>query len=129
MKITDWIQLALYIVALLAVTKPLGIYLCKVLDADGRTFLDPILKPIENLVYKLSGVDSRAEQDWKHYTLAMLLFSAVGLLFAYSILRLQAALPFQTLFNPQNLPALSEHLSFNTAASFTTNTNWQSYAG
>ena len=129
MKISDWLQLALFVGALLAITKPLGIYLCQVLDADGRTFLDPVLKPIENLVYKLTGVDSRAEQDWKHYTLAMLLFSAVGLLFTYAILRLQAVLPFQNLFNPQNLPGLSEHLSFNTAASFTTNTNWQSYGG
>ena len=124
MKISDWIQLALFVGVLLAITKPLGIYLCQVLDADGRTFLDPVLKPIENLVYKLTGVDSRAEQDWKHYTLAMLLFSAVGLLFTYAILRLQAVLPFENLFNPQNLPALSEHLSFNTAASFTSNTNW-----
>ena len=129
MKISDWIQLALFVGVLLAITKPLGIYLCQVLDAEGRTFLDPVLKPIENLVYKLTGVDSRAEQDWKHYTLAMLLFSAVGLLFTYAILRLQAVLPFQNLFNPQNLPGLSEHLSFNTAASFTTNTNWQSYGG
>jgi potassium-transporting ATPase potassium-binding subunit len=129
MKISDWIQLALFVGVLLAITKPLGIYLCQVLDADGRTFLDPVLKPIENLVYKLTGVDSRAEQDWKHYTLAMLLFSAVGLLFTYAILRLQAVLPFENLFNPQNLPALSEHLSFNTAASFTSNTNWQSYGG
>ena len=125
MKISDWIQLALFVGILLAITKPLGIYLCQVLDANGRTFLDPVLKPIENLVYKLTGVDSRAEQDWKHYTLAMLLFSAVGMLFTYTILRLQAVLPL----NPQGLPALSEHLSFNTAASFTTNTNWQSYGG
>jgi potassium-transporting ATPase potassium-binding subunit len=129
MKISDWLQLALFVGVLLAITKPLGIYLCQVLDADGRTFLDPVLKPIENLVYKLTGVDSRAEQDWKHYTLAMLLFSAVGLLFTYAILRLQAVLPFENLFNPQNLPALSAHLSFNTAASFTSNTNWQSYGG
>ena len=125
MNTSGWIQLALYIAALLAITKPLGIYLCKVLDADGRTFLNPVIKPIENLVYKLSGVDPRAEQDWKHYTLAMLLFSAVSMLFTYTILRLQAVLPL----NPQGLPALSEHLSFNTAASFTTNTNWQSYVG
>jgi K+-transporting ATPase ATPase A chain len=129
MKISDWIELALFVGILLAITKPMGIYLCQVLDAGGRTFLDPVLKPIENLVYKLTGVDSRAEQDWKHYTLAMLLFSAVGLLFTYAILRLQAVLPFQNLFNPQKLPGLSEHLSFNTAASFTTNTNWQSYGG
>jgi K+-transporting ATPase, KdpA len=125
MKISDWIQLALFVGILLAITKPLGVYLCQVLDADGRTFLDPVLKPIENLVYRLTGVDSRTEQDWKHYTLAMLLFSAVSMLFTYTILRLQAVLPL----NPQGLPALSEHLSFNTAASFTTNTNWQSYVG
>jgi potassium-transporting ATPase potassium-binding subunit len=125
MKISDWLQLALFVGILLAITKPLGIYLCQVLDANGRSFLDPVLKPIENLVYKLTGVDSRTEQDWKHYTLAMLLFSVVGMLFTYTILRLQAVLPL----NPQGLPALSEHLSFNTAASFTTNTNWQSYVG
>ena len=108
---------------------PWAFIFAKCSTQTGRTFLDPVLKPIENLVYKLTGVDSRAEQDWKHYTLAMLLFSAVGLLFTYAILRLQAVLPFENLFNPQNLPALSEHLSFNTAASFTTNTNWQSYGG
>ena len=125
MDISGWIQLALYVAALLAITKPLGLYLCKVLDVDGRTFLDPVLKPLEKLTYKLTGVDPHTEQDWKHYTLAMLLFSAVGLLFTYAILRLQAVLPL----NPQNLPAVGEHLSFNTAASFTTNTNWQSYGG
>ena len=129
MTISGWTQLLLFVIALLAITKPLGIYLCKVLDADGKTFLDPILKPLEGLTYKLIGVDPRKEQDWKHYTLSMLLFSAAGLLFTYGILRLQAVLPLQDLFNPQNLPAVSEHLSFNTAASFTTNTNWQSYGG
>ncbi len=129
MTISGWIQLVLFVVALLAITKPMGIYLCKVLDADGRTFLDPVMKPIERLMYKLTGVDPHKEQDWKHYTLAMLLFSAVGLLFTYAILRLQAVLPLQHLFNPQNLPAVGEHLAFNTAASFTTNTNWQSYGG
>ncbi len=127
MDISGWIQLALYVTALLAITKPLGLYLCKVLDVDGKTFLDPVLKPLEKLTYKLTGVDPHTEQDWKHYTLSMLLFSAVGLLFTYAILRLQAVLPF--LLNPQNLPAVGEHLSFNTAASFTTNTNWQSYGG
>ncbi len=129
MTISGWIQLVLFVVALLAMTKPMGIYLCKVLDADGKTFLDPVIKPIERLVYKLTGVDPHKEQDWKHYTLAMLLFSAVGLLFTYAMLRLQAVLPLQHLFNPQNLPAVGEHLAFNTAASFTTNTNWQSYGG
>ena len=129
MIISGWTQLLLFIIALLAITKPLGIYLCKVLDADGKTFLDPLLKPLEGLSYKLIGVDPRKEQDWKHYTLPMLLFSAAGWLFTYGILRLQAVLPLQNLFNPQNLPAVSEHLAFNTAASFTTNTNWQSYGG
>ena len=105
MDTLGWIQLALYVTALLAITKPLGLYLCKVLDVDGRTFLDPVLKPLEKLTYKFTGVDPHKEQDWKHYAFAMLLFSAVGLLFTYAILRLQAVLPL----NPQNLPAVGEH--------------------
>jgi potassium-transporting ATPase potassium-binding subunit len=129
MNTSGWIQLILYVGILLAITKPLGLYLCKVLDADGKTFLDPVFKPLERLTYKLIGVDAKKEHDWKRYTIAMLLFSLVGMLFTYAILRLQAVLPFQSLFNPQKLPALSEHLAFNTAASFTTNTNWQSYGG
>ena len=125
MKILDWLQLALFVAALLAITKPLGIYLCQVLDVNGRTFLDPVVKPLERLIHWLTGVDPLKEQGWKQYALAMLLFSAVSMLFTYGILRLQAVLPL----NPQSLPALSGHLSFNTAASFTTNTNWQSYGG
>ncbi len=129
MNSSGWIQLILYVAILLAITKPLGLYLCKVLDVDGKTFLDPVFKPLERLTYKLIGVDPKKEHDWKQYTIAMLLFSLVGMLFTYAILRLQAVLPFQSLFNPQKLSAVSEHLSFNTAASFTTNTNWQSYGG
>ncbi|MEA3208618.1 MAG: potassium-transporting ATPase potassium-binding subunit [Chthoniobacter sp.] len=129
MNISGWIQLILYVGILLAITKPLGLYLCKVLDVDGKTFLDPVIKPLERLTYKLIGVDAKEEHDWKHYTIAMLLFSMVGMLFSYAILRLQAVLPFQSFFNPQKLSAVSDHLSFNTAASFTTNTNWQSYGG
>ena len=129
MNSSGWIQLILYVGILLAITKPLGLYLCKVLDVDGKTFLDPVFKPLERLTYKLIGVDAKKEHDWKQYTIAMLLFSLVGMLFTYAILRLQAVLPFQSLFNPQKLAAVSEHLSFNTAASFTTNTNWQSYGG
>jgi K+-transporting ATPase ATPase A chain len=125
MNSSGWIQLILYVGILLAITKPLGVYLCKVLDVDGKTFLDPVLKPLERLTYKLTGVDSRKEQDWKGYAIAMILFSLVSMLFTYAILRLQAVLPL----NPQKLSAVSEHLAFNTAASFTTNTNWQSYAG
>jgi K+-transporting ATPase ATPase A chain len=129
MNTPGWIQLILYVGILLAITKPLGLYLCKVLDVDGQTFLDPIFKPLERLTYKLIGVDARQEHDWKQYTIAMLILSLVSMLFTYAILRLQAVLPFQSLFNPQKLSAVSEHLSFNTAASFTTNTNWQSYGG
>jgi K+-transporting ATPase ATPase A chain len=125
MNTSGWIQLILFAAALLVTAKPLGLYLCQVLDANGKTFLDPVIKPIERLTYKLTGVDSKEEHDWKRYAVAMLLFSLVSMLFTYAILRLQAVLPL----NPQKLPALSEHLSFNTAASFTTNTNWQSYGG
>ncbi len=129
MNSSGWIQLILYVGVLLAITKPLGLYLCRVLDVDGKTFLDPVFKPLERLTYKLIGVDAKKEHDWKQYTIAMLLFSLVSMILTYAILRLQAVLPFQALFNPQKLSAVSEHLSFNTAASFTSNTNWQSYGG
>ena len=126
MNSSGWIQLALYLAALLLlITKPLGLYLVRVLDANGKTFLDPVLKPVERLCYKLFGVDPKQEHDWKRYTIAMLMFSLVTMLFTYAILRLQAVLPL----NPQKMAAVSEHLSFNTAASFTTNTNWQNYSG
>src|SRR5476649_66671 len=125
MNANGWIQLALYVGVLLLITKPLGLYLLRVLDARGKTFLDPIMRPIERLTYKLLRVDPEEEQDWKRYTAAMLIFSFVTMLFTYAILRLQAGLPL----NPQKMAALSEHLAFNTAASFTTNTNWQSYVG
>ncbi len=125
MNVSGWIQLILFTGILLAITKPLGLYLFRVLDADGKTFLDPVIKPLERLTYRLIGVDAKKEHDWKGYAIAMLIFSLVSMLFTYAILRLQAFLPL----NPQKMPALSEHLAFNTAASFTTNTNWQSYAG
>ena len=112
-------------VALAAITKPMGLYLLRVLDANGRTWLDPVLGPLERLTYRLMGVKPEREQDWKQYTLAMLIFSLVGCVFTYAILRLQNILPL----NPQGLGALSPDLAFNTAVSFTTNTNWQSYVG
>jgi len=124
-----WLQLALYVGILLLITKPLGLYLLRVLDAQGKTWLDPILKPIEKLTYRLGGIDPNKEQHWKGYTISMLLFSLVTMLVTYVILRLQAILPLQHLLNPQAFPGLSDHLSFDTAASFTTNTNWQSYGG
>ncbi|MFA6110734.1 MAG: potassium-transporting ATPase subunit KdpA [Candidatus Latescibacterota bacterium] len=120
-----WTQLILYVGALLLVTKPLGLYLCRVLDASGRTFLDPVLSPVERLFHRLLRVNPHQEQPWKQYTLSMLAFSLVSGLFTYGVLRLQHLLPL----NPQHLPPMSEHLAFNTAMSFTTNTNWQSYGG
>jgi len=125
MEASGWLQFALYFAALVLITKPMGLYLLQVLDANGRTWLDPVLRPLERLTYRLMGVDSSKEHNWKQYTLAMLLFSLVGCLFTYAILRLQNILPL----NPQGLGAVSEHLAFNTAVSFTTNTNWQNYGG
>src|SRR4029077_9451817 len=125
MQASGWLQFALYFAALVLITKPMGLYLLQVLDANGRTWLDPVLRPLERLTYRLMGVDSSKEHNWKQYTLAMLLFSLVGCLFTYAILRMQNILPL----NPQGLPAVSTHLAFNTAVSFTTNTNWQNYVG
>jgi K+-transporting ATPase ATPase A chain len=125
MRSTDWLQLALFVGALAAITKPLGLYLVRVLDANGRTWLDPVLKPLERRTYRLMGVRSDQEQGWKEYAFALLLFSLVSCLFTYALLRLQQWLPL----NPQRFGALSPDLAFNTAVSFTTNTNWQSYAG
>ena len=125
MHSTDWLQFALFIGLLALITKPLGIYLTQVLDANGKTWLDPVIGSLERLTYSLMGLDRTKEQGWKQYTLAMLLFSLVGIVFTYLILRYQHLLPL----NPQHLPGLSDHLAFNTAVSFTTNTNWQSYGG
>ncbi|MFI5356103.1 MAG: potassium-transporting ATPase subunit KdpA [Opitutales bacterium] len=120
----SWLQFALFVSALLLLTKPLGIFLGQVLER-GRTFLDPVVRPVERATYRLCGINPDQEQGWIGYTLAMLIFSLVGLLFTYFILRYQDHLPL----NPQHLPGLSPHLAFNTAASFTTNTNWQFYTG
>jgi K+-transporting ATPase ATPase A chain len=125
MDLYGWIQLALFLGLLLLVTRPMGVYLYRVLDPQGKTFLDPVLKPVERLLYRLMRVDPMAEQDWKRYAVSLLLFSLVGVLFTYALLRLQHLLPL----NPQRLGPVSEHLAFNTAVSFTTNTNWQSYGG
>jgi K+-transporting ATPase ATPase A chain len=125
MQTSGWLQLALFVVALIALTKPMGLYLGRVLDANGKTWLDPIFKPLERFTYRLMGVRADQEHNWRQYTWAMLLFSLVSCLFTYAILRLQNFLPL----NPQGLGALSPDLAFNTAVSFTTNTNWQSYSG
>src|SRR5512142_445054 len=125
MRSIDWLQLVLYVGAVALITKPMGLYLVQVLDERGRTWLDPVIKPLERLTYRVMGVRSGREHDWKQYTFAMLLFSLVSCLFTYAILRLQHWLPL----NPQGFGALSPDLAFNTATSFTTNTNWQSYGG
>jgi potassium-transporting ATPase potassium-binding subunit len=125
MQTSGWLQFALYVVALALITKPMGLYLVQVLDANGRTWLDPVLRPLERGTYRVMGVNPNKEHDWKQYTLAMLLFSLVGCLFTYAILRLQYFLPL----NPQKLTVVAPDLSFNTAVSFTTNTNWQNYGG
>src|SRR6267142_3676208 len=125
MQSSGWLQLALFVIALAIITKPMGLYLLQVLDLNGKTWLDPVFRPLERFTYRLMGVDPEKEHDWKQYTLAMLMFSLVGCLFTYTILRLQHILPL----NSQGLGPLSEHLAFNTSTSFTTNTNWQSYVG
>ncbi|MGA2587938.1 MAG: potassium-transporting ATPase subunit KdpA [Candidatus Aminicenantales bacterium] len=125
MDIFGWIQLCLFMGILLLLTKPVGLYLVRVLEIDGKTILDPALKPVERLFYRLCGVDPHKEQSWKQYTRSLLVFSLAGLLFTYAVLRLQHILPL----NPQKFGPLSPDLAFNTAASFTTNTNWQNYAG
>ncbi len=120
-----WIQLALFVGLLLVLTKPMGVYLTKVLDVEGKTFLDPVMRPVERLLYSLLGIDPKKEQDWKQYTFSLIAFSLVGVLFTYLVLRLQHLLPL----NPQGLGPVTDQLAFNTAISFITNTNWQSYAG
>ena len=125
MNSSGWLQLALFVAALALITKPMGLYLVRVLDPKGKTWLDPVVRPLERLSYWAMGVRADQEQNWRQYTWAMLLFSLVSCVFTYAILRLQNFLPL----NPQGFGALSPDLAFNTAVSFTTNTNWQSYSG
>jgi K+-transporting ATPase ATPase A chain len=130
MTASGWIQLLLYVGALLAITKPLGVHLCRVLDVNGKTFLDPALRPIERLLYRMFGVDPHQEHDWKQYAVAMLIFSMISMLFTYGVLRLQNHLPWHSYVDAlSNKTPLTPALSFNTSASFTTNTNWQNYSG
>jgi K+-transporting ATPase ATPase A chain len=119
-----WLQIALLFLLILALTKPLGRYLTRVF-AGERTLLSPVLAPVERGIYRIIGVDPEREQGWTGYAIAVVLFSAIGLLLLYAQERLQGFLPF----NPQGLPGVKPDLAFNTAVSFTTNTNWQNYAG
>src|SRR5882757_8554976 len=118
------LQILFYLVVLTLLAKPMGIYLLRVYNGE-KTFLDFLLKPVERLIYKLTRVDWAQEMNWKQYGIAMLIFSLISTLALYLMQRAQFYLPL----NPQGFPGTSEHLSFNTAVSFVTNTNWQSYAG
>jgi K+-transporting ATPase ATPase A chain len=124
MTLIGWLQIVLFALVILALTKPLGTYMYEVFEGERRP-LEPVFGPLERGLYAVCGVDPRREQTWLEYTFALLAFSAFGLLVSYAIFRLQALLPL----NPQGLAAVSPHLSWNTAVSFTTNTNWQSYGG
>ncbi len=122
MTANGWFQIAIFLLLVLALTKPLGIFMTRVFNRE-RTFLDPVLRPVERLIYRLTGVQEEREMGWKEYAVSVLLFSSVSMLVLYALQRLQAVLPF----NPQKLGGVAPDLAFNTAASFTTNTNWQAY--
>jgi K+-transporting ATPase ATPase A chain len=123
MTVNGWVQIAVYAVVVIAITAPVGGYMMRVFNGE-RTFLTPVLRPIERIIYALSFVDEKEDQHWTVYAVAMLVFSFAGFLSLYALQRLQNVIPY---FNPQHLPAVGEHLAFNTSMSFVTNTNWQSY--
>src|SRR5579862_3627081 len=125
MTTIGWVQIFVFLGIIFAVTKPLGIFMAHVFSGE-RTILDPVLRPIERLLYRVTGVDEKHEMRWTEYATSTLVFSAVSMLVLYLLERVQGMMPF----NPQHLGAVTpEHLAFNTAASFTTNTNWQAYSG
>ena len=124
MTASGWLQIAMYGLVVLAITKPLGIYLYRVFEDQNRSW--PLgFRSLESLIFRLCGVNPEKDQSWKEYALALLLFSLAGVLVTYGLLRIQSSLPF----NPQNLGAVPPDLAFNTAVSFVTNTNWQAYSG
>jgi K+-transporting ATPase ATPase A chain len=124
MTANGWFQIAFFILLILAVTKPMGVFMARVFNRE-KTFMDPVLRPLERLLYRVTGVDENHEMRWTEYAVSMLLFSVVSMLVLYIMQRVQTFLPF----NPQKLGAVAPALAFNTAASFTTNTNWQNYSG
>ena len=124
MTFNGFVQLAIFFLVLLALTKPIGVYLTRVFSGE-KTFISRVFGPIERLIYRLCRVDAASEQHWTVYTGAMLMFSVVSLLVLYALQRLQYYLPL----NPQQFTGVKEDLAFNTAVSFTTNTNWQAYSG
>jgi K+-transporting ATPase ATPase A chain len=124
MTANGWLQIIVYLAVILAITKPIGVFMARVFSRE-RTFLDPVLRPVERLLYRLTLVDEEHEMRWAEYAFSMLLFSGVSMLVLYLIERTQQILPL----NPQKFAAVAPDLAFNTAASFTTNTNWQNYTG
>ena len=125
MTFNGWLQIFFFLLLVLLITKPIGIFMARVFNRE-KTFLDPLLRPLERLLHRLTGVDENHEMRWTEYAIAMLLFSAVSMIVLYGLERLQGFLPF----NPQKFGAVNPTvLAFNTAASFTTNTNWQNYSG
>jgi len=124
MTANGWFQIFLFLLVILAVTKPLGVFMARVFNRE-KTFLDPVLRPVERIVYRLTGVDETYEMRWTEYTIAMLLYSGAAMALLYLIERVQLWLPF----NPQKFANVPPVLAWGTAASFTTNTNWQAYSG
>src|SRR6201987_3187770 len=122
MTANGWFQIFFFLALVLVCAKPLGVYMARVFERE-HTFADRVFRPIKRLIYRLSGIDEMHEMRWTEYAVVMLLFSLVTMLATYAIERLQHALPF----NPQHLAGVAPDLALNTAASFTTNTNWQSY--
>jgi potassium-transporting ATPase potassium-binding subunit len=128
MTVIGWIQIIIYCAVIVAITPLLGAYMTRVFSGE-RTFLSPVLRPVERGLYAISGIDERREQSWVMYVVAMLFFHVGGFLILYALMRTQALLPLQDVFNPAGQSAVAEDLSFNTAVSFITNTNWQNYGG
>ncbi len=124
MTANGWFQIVLFLAVILAITKPLGVFMARVFSGE-RTFLDPLVRPVERLLYRVTGIDDKHEMRWTEYAFTMLLFSGVSMLVLYLLQRVQQLLPF----NPRQFAAVVPALAFNTAASFTTNTNWQNYSG
>jgi K+-transporting ATPase ATPase A chain len=124
MTTNGWIQIFVFLALILAITKPLGVFMARVFSRE-RTFLDPVARPLERLLYRVTGVDEEHEMRWTEYAFSMLLFSGASMLLLYLIERVQQWLPL----NSQKFGAVAQALAFNTAASFTTNTNWQNYSG
>src|SRR5579875_2102197 len=122
MTVNGWIQIAIYSLIVIALTKPFGAYMTRVFSGE-RTLLSPVLQPLERVIYRICGIDETEEQHWVTYAVAMLFFSAAGFVVLYGIERLQAVLPF----NPAGQSAVEQSLAFNTSISFVTNTNWHSY--